>query len=214
MTDEKVVKVELKDNFYRDSFGKVIFIIMGLAISIIALIATSIYLYLSAPPPLIFPVQNEMRVLAPVPLDQPYLSSPEVLQWVADVLPKSFDFDFNHYNDQIKAMEVHFTNDGWKQFVNQLNMYANYNNVQAYKLFIRGTPASAPAIVQKGLIEETGQYGWKVEMQVNITYAGYQPLPNKLVTFQMLIVRVPTLNNLKGVGIDKIIQAPATKASG
>lgn len=206
--------VELRDSFYRDSFGKVIFVMASFCFAIFALIALFLYLYLAKPPPITFPVGAQMRVLSPVPLDQPYLSTPDLLQWVANVLPKAFDYDFNHYNDQLKATSQYFTNDGWKAFLNQLNNYVNYNNVQANKLFVTGTPSAAPIVLREGVIQDAGTYGWWVQMPIVISYAGYQPPPAKTVTLQVLIVRVSTLNNLTGVGIDNVIQAPVVALLG
>src|SRR5262245_51832383 len=100
MAGEETSVVELRDSFYRDSFGSVVFILISIGVCIAIFLALSFYLYMDKPPPITFPVDNEMRVQAPVPLDQPYLSTSDLLQWVADVVPKSFVLDFNHYNDQ------------------------------------------------------------------------------------------------------------------
>lgn len=197
--------VNLRDDFYRDSFGKVVVIIIGILTAIILLVALSIYLYLDKPPPVTFPVDKEWRVIKPVPLDQPYLSRPDLYQWVSDVIQKVFVLDFNHYNDQLKTASQYFTTDGWKVFLNQLNVYANYNNVQAYKLFVNGVPAGAPYLLNDGLL--AGRYAWWVQMPITINYAGYSPPPSKTLTLQVLVVRVPTLNNLNGVGIDNVIVA-------
>lgn len=208
MAEEDIHVVGLRDAFYRDSFGKVVLAMVGIVVAILLLIGLSLYFYLNTPPPITFHVGDEMRVLPPVPLDKPYLSEPELLQWVADVLPKTFDYDFNHYNDQLKDAAQYFTTDGWKIFLNQLNINANYTNVQAYKLFVNGTAAGAPFILRQGVIQESGRYGWWVQMPIIISYAGYQPPPAKTVNLQVLVVRVSTLNNLNGVGINNVILAP------
>ena len=207
---EETETLGLRDEFYRDSIGKLAFILMSMLFSIFIIFCLCLYLYLNKPAPIVFPVDAEMRVMKPVPLNKPYLSTPDMLQWVADVFPQSFTLDFNHYNDQLKAYSQYFTADGWTAFLNQLNIYANYNNVQAYKLFITATPSSAPYILREGVLPDSGKYGWWVQMPVTINYDGYKPPSSVTLTFQMLVVRVPTLNNLTGVGIDNVIQAPVT----
>lgn len=202
---EELQVVQLRDDFYRDSFGKVVIIIFGVIIAIALLVAIIVYYFLNKPPPVTFPVATEWRVRAPVPLNEPYLSTPDLLQWVSNVLPQSFVFDFNHYNDQLKDSAQYFTPDGWKVFLDLLNVYANYDNVLAYKLFINASPSGAPAILNQGLI--AGRYGWWVQIPIDINYAGYSPPPNKTVVFQVLVVRVSTLNNLTGVGINNVIVA-------
>lgn len=194
--------VELRDEFYRDSFAKIIMAMIGIAIAITFLIGLSLYVVLNKPPPVTFPVDGEWRVRAPVPLDKPYLSSPDLLQWLTNALPKAFVFDFNHYNDQLKQASQYFTSDGWKVFLETLNIYANYNTVIAGKLFVSASPTSAPTIINEGLA--SGRYAWLVQIPININYAGYSPPPNKGLTLQLLVVRVSTLNNLMGVGIQEV----------
>lgn len=202
------LRVELHDDFYRDSFGRIILIIISICIAIILLISVSVYLYLNRPPPIIFPVYNEWRVQSTVPLDQPYLSTPDLLQWVSDVLQKVFVYDFYHYNDQLKVTSQYFTPEGWKVFLNQLNIYANYNNVQRDKLFINATPSGAPFILQQGLL--SGRYGWWVQIPIDIDYVGMIRPMSQNLTLQILIVRVPTLDNLSGVGIENVIVEKST----
>ncbi len=203
MAEEELAKVELRDAFYRDSIGKVILLIIAICIALILLAAMSAYLYTQRPPPVAFPVFEEYRVQPPVPLDQNYLRDPDLLQWVANVFINSFNFDYINYNDQVAAAQQYFTADGWKIFLNQLNIYANYNTVQANKLFVTGSPAGAPYKLKYGLL--SGRYAWWVQMPLQINYQGLKPPPNKLITLQILVVRVSTLNNLNGVAIDNII---------
>lgn len=207
MAEEELQSIEIRQDFYRDSFGKLVFIIVSVFIAIIFLIAVSLYLYLNEPPPVTFLVDKEWRVQPEVPVNQPYLSIPDLLQWVSDAVPRSFVFDFIHYNDQLKNASQFFTNDGWKVFLDQLNIYANYNTVQSGKLFVNGVPAGAPIVLNQGLV--SGRYGWWVQMPITITYSsGGQNTKN--LTLQILVVRVSTLNNLNGVGIDNVIVVKTT----
>ena len=209
MAEEESV-VTLRDDFYRDSFGKIVIVIFGICIAIILLIAISAYLYLSKPAPIIFAVEPEWRVTKPVKLDQPYLLKPNLLQWVSDAISKSFVYDFDHYNDQLKSASQYFTADGWKVFLNQLNIYANYNTVQKNKTFINSKPLGAPFILREGLLP--GRiYGWWIQLPISISYSGYNQSSTDNLTLQVLVVRVPTLNNLMGVGIDNVI---VTKSAG
>jgi intracellular multiplication protein IcmL len=211
MAEEELQAVELSDAFYRGGFGKVMLMVICIGVAILLLIALSIYIYLDKPVPISFSVAEEWRVQPDVPVSQPYLSTPEVLQWLGDVLPRSFTFDFNRYNEQLKRASQYFTENGWKAFLNQLNTYANYNTVTTNKLFVNGVPSNAPFLLrQPGILSDTGAFGWWVQFPIEINYAGQKPPLNKIVTFQVLVVRVPTLNNLTGVGIDNILLAPIT----
>lgn len=202
MADETEV-LTLRDDFYRDSFTKLVWIILAVALALVMMLSLSLYLYLSKPPPVTFTVGEEWRIQEPVPLDQPYRTTADMLQWVSDALPNSFDYDFVNYNAQIQVAPRYFTAKGWKAFLNHLNNYVNYNNVQSKKMFVSGAPASAPFVLNQGLI--LGRYGWWVQMPVTISYRDSSGTKTLGLTMQVLVVRVPTLNNLAGIGIDDVI---------
>src|SRR3990167_11287251 len=185
--------VELHDDFYKDSFVKVVMVIIGVCIAILSLMSISLYLYLSKPAPVTFNTDIEWRVQADVPVSLPYVSEPDLLQWVSEAIQNAFVYDFNNYDDQLKHAAKYFTTNGWKVFLDQLNNYANYNTVQTNKLFVNATPSGAPYIIRKGLL--SGQYAWWVQMPVDINYTGYQSLPKKSLILQILIVRISTMNN-------------------
>jgi intracellular multiplication protein IcmL len=206
--------VQLQDNFYRDSFGKLLVILSTSCVAIVMLIATSIYFVLNKPAPVTFSVAEDWRVVDSVPVNQPYLSTADMLQWVSNVLPNAFIYDFLDYNEQLKNASQNFTTDGWKVFLNQLNNYVNYNKVQLDRLFVNAKPDGAPFVLNQGII--LGRYGWWVQMPISITYAGNIRTAEKKVVLQVLVVRVPTTNNLNGIGIDNIMVAkdPTNSAAG
>lgn len=213
MAEEKYMKVELRDGFYRDSIGRVILVIIGSLAAIVLLAGSCVFLYTQVPPPIIFPVSQEFRVQPPVPLDQRYLSDTDLLQWVVNVFLKALQLDYNNYNDELASVKHFFTPNGWQMFLNQLNIYANYNNVQTNRLFVNGTPAGAPLVTRSGLL--LGKYAWWVDLPIYMQYQGMKPpdnIPN--LVFQILVVRVPTLDSLDGVAIDNVVVGkPGTSTS-
>ena len=205
MPEEDSRIVTLQDDFYRDSFGKVIFIIISICIAIGFVVATAVYLHVTKPSPVTFPVYTEWRVQPDVPLDKPYLTTPEMLQWVSDVIPASFTYDFNQYDVQLKKVTQYFTPNGWKIFLNQLNNYISYTTMINNKLFVNSNPTSAPFVLNPGLL--AGRYAWWVQMPIDINFVGYNRSYKQNLTLQILVVRVSTLNNLSGVAIDNVIVA-------
>lgn len=214
MAGEEIAVIELQDKFYRDSIGRLVFAYIGIAIGICVMVGIGIYLYLDKPPPVIFPVDNELRVQPLVPVSQPYLSDAEVIQWLADILPKALVFDFIYYETQLSDAKKYFTNNGWTAFSNQLNIFANQNIILENKLFVTARVTSTPWQDDHGIIEDSGKYGWWLQIPLAFKYDGYKPLLEKTVTFKVLVVRVPTLNNLVGVAIENIFQAPETPQTG
>src|SRR3989338_6450342 len=203
MAEEELQIVQLRDDFYRDRFNVIVFAAVSVLVAIILLVSLSVYLHYAKPPPVVFSVGAEWRIKPEVSLDQLYLPPSDVLQWVSEVLPKASTYDFNYYSNQLKSASQYFTPEGWKVFLNQLNSYANYNNVQTYKMFISAVPTGAPYILNQGLL--SGRYAWWVQMPIKISYQGSNRLSERDLTLQILVVRVSTLNNLTGVGIDNVI---------
>ncbi len=195
--------VRLKNDFYRDGFYKVS-LALGMVFAAVALLlALLVYLFLEKPQPVNFAVDNEWRILPPVALDQPYLNTPDLLQWVSDVLPIAFTYDFVNYDNQLRDVSQYFTADGWKKFLDLLNIYANSNTVQMSKQFINGNADGAPIPLNQGLLQ--GVYAWWVQMPIDIHYINLNKEDDTLLTVQVLVVRESTLNNLNGVAIDNIV---------
>src|SRR3990167_1165764 len=118
MAEEELVIVRLEENYPRDGLRKIIIIIASVFFAISLVIGTSIYLYVSKPPPITFMAYPEWRVQPEVPLIQPYLSITDLLQWVSDVMPKVFTYDFISYQDQQDRAQNYFTTSGWQIFSN------------------------------------------------------------------------------------------------
>ena len=154
------------------------------------------------PPPINFATAEEWRTLPPIPLGQPYPKQPDLIQWGSDVLPSVFMFDFVNYNLELKNAERYFTENGWKKYIESVNNFASYNAVVNSKLFVGASAAGAPFVLQQGLLE--GVYAWRIQMPINLSYStAVQSSPVPLV-MEVLMVRIPTLNNLSGVAIENI----------
>jgi intracellular multiplication protein IcmL len=203
MAAEELQVVRLKDDYYRDGFYKILVAIALIVFAILLLCATSLYLFLSKPRPVDFAVGKEFRVLADVPITQAYLPEADLIQWVSEAVPSSFNLDFIHYMDQIKHSAQYFTSEGWKTFLDILNIYANYNTISNNKLVVTATPTSAPFIINQQVYQ--GRYSWWVQMSINLVSSSYQSSSSQPLTLQIFVVRVPTLNNLSGVGIQNVI---------
>lgn len=205
MADNKLEIVELRDEYYRDSFGKLMLIMASMVLAIFLLLATSFYIYINEPPPITFAVDKDWRVQRDVALDQPYLDTPILLQWVSDTLRSTFQFDFVNYNEQLKQATHNFTDDGWRIFLDQLNNYANYSDVQNKKMFVNGEPNSAPVVLNSGVL--AGRWAWVVQAPIMLRYVSNEGTSSRILNLQVTVVRVPTLNNLRGVAIDNVIVA-------
>lgn len=209
MAGEELQVVRLRDDFYRDGFYKILLALLTIIVAITFLVLLSVYLFLAKPPPVNFRVDNDWRILPPVPVDQVYLSTPDLIQWVSQTIPTTFTFDFVSYTKQLKNYAQYFTSNGWSKYLDQINTYVNYNYVQSDKVFVNTNAGGAPFILNQGML--SGRYAWWIQMPINVHYITVDRNGASPLVVQALIVRVPTLNNLYGVGIDNII---VSKGSG
>lgn len=199
MAEEEQQVVRLRSEFYRDGFKTVLIALVLVFLAIAALLALSIHLFLSKPAPLYFKTDNEWRVLAPVPLNQAYLSDADLLQWVGQALTASFSYDFLKYKAEQQGNLQYYTSKGWDNLLGQLNNYhEDYNSLQTSRQFVTAQLSGAPFILNKGVLPE-GKYAWKVQIPMNLSYSS--GIKHSLVIIA-LVVRIPTLNYLYGVGID------------
>jgi len=207
MAGDELQLIGLRDDFYRDGYYKAL-IAVGVLLAAIALLASvSVYLQISKPDPVVFATGDEFRTLLPVPVNKPYVSTPDLIQWVSEVVPKGFRLDFVNYNLQLKNVSQYYTENGWKSYLDIVKVYADYNTILAGKLFKSATVGGAPFIVNQGLLPG-GIYGWLVQMPFSIGNSNIRNADgsnnNPKIVIQALVVRIPTLNNLSGIAIDKL----------
>jgi len=203
MAGEELEVVRLRNDFYRDGFYRVFIALLMIILAIVSLATASIYLYLHKPPPVIFYTDSDLRAFPPVPVTEPYMKQVDLIQWASDVIPAAFTFDFVNYDQELKNLEQYFTPNGWEALKTQLNIYANQDVIQTSKLFVNAHAAGAPIIPNQGVID--GRYGWWVQMPIDIKFLNTSKHYDSRIVVQILIIRVPTLDNLTGISIDNVL---------
>jgi intracellular multiplication protein IcmL len=203
MAGEELEIVRLRNDFYRDGFYKVFIALMVAALAVVLLLATSFYLYTHKPAPVTFYTDSDLRAFPLVPVTEPYVKQADLIQWVSEVLPASFTFDFVDYQKQLKQLQQYYTPKGWAALATQLNQFANAKQIDTTKLFVNAGASGTPTIPNQGLID--GRYGWWIQLPLKIHYSGLEKHSDASIVLQALVVRVPTTNNLTGLAIDNVI---------
>lgn len=215
MVGEELQTIQLKNDFYRDGFRTILIFVGIITAAIVFLVATSIYLYVSKPPPVYFLTDNQWRTKPPVPVtDGTYPDAALLRQWLSNVVQSVLNFSFLNYDDTLKNSRQYFTDNGWQSFQNFLGQYATKDRVEKTRTFINGVLSAAPSIIRQGPFDVQNRYAWVLDAPVTIHYItpGTNPLSQQ-VRLNILIVRVPTLDNLYGVAIEKITLAPGIKST-
>lgn len=206
MAEEELEIIRLRNDFYRDGFYQILVALIVVLLAIVMLAAISLYLYTHKPQPVTFYTDSDLRAFPLVPVDQPYVKQADLIQWVSEVLPATFTFDFVDYQAQLKNLQQYFTPAGWAALGALLDKYANAKTIQANKLFANASASGTPTIPNQGLIQ--GRYGWWIRSPLKINYNGLEKRYDASIVVEALVVRVPTTNSLTGIAIDNIHEMP------
>jgi intracellular multiplication protein IcmL len=203
MADDTLEVVKLRNEFYRDSYRKVVGAVLLAFIIILALVGAFAYLVTHPPMPQYFAITSEGRLTPMVSLDQPNISPSALLQWANTAAIASYTYNFVNYRQELQAASEFFTADGWRAFMDALTRSNNLSAVIAKKLVVSAVATGAPVVLQEGILN--GVYAWRVQMPMLVTYQSASQFSQQSVTVTMLITRIPTINSARGIGIAQFV---------
>ena len=208
MVEDALTAVALRNNFYRDGQRKMILVLLVSMVANVILAAILTYIITHPPAPKYFATSISGKIVPLFPVNEPNQSDPSVLQWANQAAIASFTYNFVNYRTELQASSGFFTADGWDQFLNALQQSNNLDAVKAKKLIVSAVATRAPIILQKGILN--GVYAWRVQMPILVTYQSASEFTQQNNVVTMLIVRVPTLNSPRGIGISQFVVGPAS----
>ena len=202
MPQDALELVKLRNNFYRDSYRKVL---AGLLLSlfvIIGLVITVAYLVISKPTPKYFASTNSGRIIPLIPLNQPNLSDAEIIQWASRAVISVYSYNYVNFRSAFQGNRGYFTQAGWRGFLAALEASKAIKTVQDNKLMVSAVLSGAPVISNQ--YEYQGRYSWVLQMPVLVTYQG-SDTSNQSFIVRLKVQRVSTLDNIYGVGISEFV---------
>ena len=138
-----------------------------------------------------------------VSLDQPNLSAPALMSWVAQSATEVMTFGFNDYRRRLQEASRNFTRRGWESFTQALDRSRIIEMVEANQQVITAAPQGAPVLQSEGLVN--GRYQWTVQIPMIVTYqSGTKTRSDKLLV-TVVVVRTPRLESPNGLGIEQWI---------
>lgn len=207
MAQDALTTVALRNTFYKDSQRKVVLALLVSLIVNIVLASMLVYMITHPPAPKYFATSLNGRITPLFPLNEPNQSDSAVLQWANQAAIAAFTYNFVNYRDELQASSGFFTSEGWDQFLNALQQSNNLDAVKAKKLIVSAVATRAPIILQKGVLN--GNYSWRVQMPILVTYQSASEFTQQNNVVTMLITRVSTLNSPRGIGISQFVVGPA-----
>ncbi len=203
MPDDVLELVKLRNNFYRDNYRRAIVAVLLCILIIFVLIGAIYLLYSQKPEPKYFATTADGRILPLVPINLPYKTDPEILQWAANAALVSNSYDFVNYRKQLQDAAQFFTPAGWVSYMQALQQSNNLIGVKEGHIILTSTPTGAPQILDRGLI--SGAYYWKIGLPLLLSYTGQSLAQTQKVYVTMTILRVSTLDNPTGIGIAQMV---------
>ncbi len=197
-------RVVVRNEFYRDGYRSLLrlatlqgFLILGL------LGAMYFVIQVHQPENRYFATTEDGRLVPMVPLNEPNMSTPALMSWVAQAATEVMTFGFNDYRRRLQESSRNFTRRGWESFTQALSRSRIIEMVEANQQVVTAAPQGAPIIVSEGLV--AGRYQWEVQMPVILTYqsGARTRTDNLLVT--LIVVRIPRLESSNGIGIEQWI---------
>lgn len=212
VTTDGLIQIVARNQFYRDGVHRLIIgIILSFVFNVFAILAI-VYIYTHPPAPVYFPTSANGRITPLYPLDQPNSSDSTVLQWANLAAIAAFSYNFVNYRSELEAASEFFTATGWTSFLKSLKDSNNLLAVVTKKLVVAGQATRTPEILQKGVLN--GRYSWKIKIPMVITYQSSEQFTQQNVDVILLITRVSTLNNPKGIGIEQFVTATTDSSQG
>lgn len=181
--------------------GSRVNIILSIAL-IIALMAC-LGLALRKPDYRYFAVSTDGQILPLNALDEPTLSTSQVLTWVTNAVTKSYTFSFANYRSELQSSRDLFTAEGWEGFQQALQESGNLRAVIDNKFVTTAAPRGAPVVVGEGYVN--GAYAWRIELPVLVTYQSGNTRNTQDLLVTAVVVRRSELEHPQGVGIAQII---------
>lgn len=192
--------VVVRNEFYRDGYRLALRVAMVQSFIILFLIGAMYYVvHIHQPEDKYFATTVDGRVIPMVSLDQPNLSDPALLSWVAQAATETMTFGFADYRRRLQESSRHFTKSGWAEFASELSRIKLIEQIEENYQIVTAAPAAAPIIQEKTV--RGGRYQWVVTLPLVLSYESQGSKRTDQWLVKLVVVRVPRLESPNGVGI-------------
>jgi intracellular multiplication protein IcmL len=210
---EKAVELlHQRNNFYRDNYRRVLFVLLLLVITNVILALGAVHVIKNPPVPKYFATSDEGRLTPMHPLSAPVMSTTSLTEWAARAATGAYTFDFVNYRKSLQESSTYFTASGWRSFENALVSSNNLKLVLTKKLVTTAVAQGAPVVLKRGVLN--GAYSWQVQLPILVTYQSASMNVRQPMLVTMLIRRVDVSNNPSGIAIAQYIASSQSSKTG
>ncbi len=192
-----------RNSFYRDGYRTLlrISVIQGIVIALLIFAIVGLAMTMKTRH-VYFATTSDGRIINIVPLNEPYLSSAQIIAWSASTAQNVMRFGYHDFRARLQQASGNFTQSGWNSFNKALKEANFIEAIEARKLVVTMDINGAPEI-QSQFVSKEGIYTWYVLFPVTIKFDGEMPPQPIRTNLRLQIVRVSTLQNADGISIEQ-----------
>lgn len=162
-------------------------------------------------PPVDAQQQSLLNVDPNLPLDQPNLPTPEVLNWATRAAVDTFTYNYQDYDQRFLAIADYFSPHGWQEYMRVLQSSGNLQMVKDREIAVRAEQTGKAKVVAQDV--EKNRFTWKVEVPIKVTYQGSGGEASQVLNIDMLVTRVKNDVRPNGIGITQFVAMIDQKAT-
>lgn len=133
-------------------------------------------------------------------VDSPHQSFKNVAAWLTDAIQASYTLSFDKYNEQVANAEYYFTKEGYETYKTSMKTSGVIDQLIKQNMEISIVTKSDPVFINGGVNGKDSEW-WRFRTPVLVSYyAGKEPVIMRY-TVNVLIVKVPSYENIKGLAI-------------
>lgn len=196
--------VVVRNEFYRDGYRSLLRLALMQGLVILGLLGAMYFvIQVHQPENKYFATTEDGRLVPMTPLNEPNLSTPALMSWVAQASTEVMTFGFNDYRRRLQEASRNFTRRGWESFTQALQKARIIEMVETKQQVVTAAPQGAPILESEGLV--AGRYQWVIQLPLVLTYQSGALTKSDSLLVTVVVVRVPRLESPNGVGIEQWI---------
>lgn len=202
-TASEFLQEQQNNDFYRSYQPRFIIVLMGATLVAMVWVGIVLFQVYHRPLPSFYAVQPNGQRMMLQPQDLPNLVADTILHFASKAAVAAYTFDFVNYKAEIGLARAYFTSAGWNDYLNSVADVVR--GIAQNKLFVTGVVNGTPIISNQGEID--GVYSWRVQIPFLVTYQSAQSAAQRKFTVLITVVRVPTVEDPLGIGIDQLVMS-------
>jgi intracellular multiplication protein IcmL len=180
-------------------------VLMGVSNIVLAAIAGIAVWFAMHVQPVYF-VSDNGRLFPLVPLKVPYVKQSDVIKFAKETMEASNTLDFTNYRSQMEAVRSRYTKEGFSAYATGMDTNGTLPLIKGKRMNLTSSTGTGVLI---GEGEQDGVYQWEVKIPLTLKLVGQNTeMPEQKFYALVRVTRVPTLDNLQGIGVMSVVTKP------